>query len=180
VAPGEAPIDWRREPLQTVTDRTPFEVETSKGPATLTPRAAYEIAAVVEGSERYRFDAPGFVSPLDLILTWGELPTPSWRDKLDYSQQWRFFFWRTEDRALDADYVIAHAANTHLIPATRNLKRALLTIDRGNQVLLRGLLVDVSAPGFRWPTSLHRTDHGDQGCEILYVESVRIGDRLYS
>lgn len=134
---------------------------------------------MVEGSERYRFDAPAFVSPLDLILTWGDLPTPAWRDKLDYSQQWRFYFWRTADLALDAGYVIAHSANTHLIPASPNVGRALLAIDRGDEVVLRGLLVDVDAPGFRWTTSLVRTDHGDQGCEILYVESVRVGDRRY-
>lgn len=175
----EPPIDWSLDPLQTPTERPPFEVPTRRGSAMLTPRAEYDISAVVAGSERYRFDDPALLSPLDLILTWGELPTPAYRDKLDYSQSWRFFFWRTEDLDLDARYVIHHAANTHLIPANRNVKRALLAIDRGDEVRLGGLLVDASAPGFRWPTSLVRGDHGDRGCEILYVESVRIGNRIY-
>lgn len=179
IASDAAAIDWRREPIQTPTERTPFEVPTRSGPALLTPRAAYEIAAVVAGSERYRFDEPALVSPLDLVLTWGELPTASYRPKLAYSQQWRFYFWRTEDRSLDAGYVIRHSANTHMIPATPNVERALLALDVGDEVRLRGLLVDVAAPGLRWPTSLVRGDHGDGGCEILYVESVRIGEREY-
>ncbi len=148
--------------------------------ATLTPLASYDVAARVEGSEAYAFDASSFVSPLDLVLTWGELPTPAYRDRLEYSQQWRFFYWRSEDRSLDANYVIRHSANTHMIPANRNVERALEKIDAGDDVRLRGLLVDVRAGGgFRWTSSLVRTDHGDRGCELLYVESVQLGSRLY-
>lgn len=172
-------IDWRRDPVQSNTDRQPIELKTRRGPAVLTPRAAYDVAASVAGSEPYRFDASAFLSPLDLVLTWGDLPLPAWRERLDYSQQWRFYFWRTEDLELDADYVIRHSANTHLIPANRNLRRALFAIDAGDEVRLRGLLVDSSARDFRWETSLVRGDHGDRGCEVLYVESVQIGDRLY-
>lgn len=173
------PVDWRREPVQTPTDRAPFTVATSRGPARLLPRAVYDIAARVEGSERYRFDATAFLSPLDLILAWGELPEPRYRDRLDYSQSWRFYFWRSADPQLDASYVVRHSANTHLIPATANVRRALLAVARGDDVRLRGLLVDVSAPGLRWETSTVRSDHGDGGCEILWVESVELAGRRY-
>jgi hypothetical protein len=176
---AEAVIDWSRDPLQRETDRAPFELATRRGPATLTPRASYDIAAVAKSSERYWFDAPALVSPLDVVLAWGDVPRPAFDDKLDYSQSWRFFFWRTGDLSLDAGYVVAHTANTHLIPASRNVRRSLLGIDTGDEVRLRGLLVDVTTPGFRWPTSLVRDDHGDEGCEILYVESAQIGDRVY-
>ncbi len=119
------------------------------------------------------------MSPVDFALTWGELPTARYRDALDYSQSWRFFFWRTEDLSIDADYVIAHAANTHLIPANGNVEKALFAVDRGDDVRLTGLLVDVVGPGLRWPTSTVRTDHGDGGCEILWVEAVEVDGRRY-
>ena len=175
----DAPIDWSGEPVQSPTERPPFELPTRRGALTLVPRAAYDVAARVEGVERYRFDDLAFLSPLDLVLTWGELPTPRYRDALDYSQSWRFFFWRTADLSIDADYVVAHAANTHLIPANADLERVLLTIDRGDEVRLTGLLVDVRGPDLRWPTSTVRTDHGDGGCEILWVEAVELGGRRY-
>lgn len=176
---ADEPVDWRREPIQGATDRAPFTLETSRGQVRIVPRASYDVAARVEGTERYRFDATSFLSPLDLALTWGELPEPRWRDALDYSQSMRFFFWRTADRTLDRKYVITHAANTHLIPATANLRRALLAIDPGDDVRLTGLLVDVSARDLSWRTSTVRTDHGDHGCEILWVESAQVGDRRY-
>jgi hypothetical protein len=178
--PGDlAAIDWRRDPLQSETDRAPFEIASRKGGVTLAPRATYEISAVVESTERYWFDPPAVVSPLDVALAWGEIPTPAYRDRLSISQSWRFVFWRSDDPALDTGYVIAHAANTHTIPANPNVRRALLALDRGDEVRLSGLLVDVAAPGFTWGTSLVRTDHGDQGCEILYVESVVADGRVY-
>ena len=174
-----AAIDWRGDPVQRETDRPPFEIDSRKGAVTLRPRAGYEVSAVVESTERYWFDPPALVSPLDVALAWGEIPTPAYRDRLSISQSWRFVFWRSDDPAIDTGYVITHTANTHTIPANPNVRRALLGLGRGEEVRLSGLLVDVDAPGFTWETSLVRTDHGDKGCEILYVESVVEGGRIY-
>jgi hypothetical protein len=174
------PVDWRRDPVQTATERPPFELVTRKGTVRLTPRAAYDVAARVESKEPYWLDAVAFLSPFDVALAWGDVAEPELRRKLDVGQSWRFFFWRTSDPTVDVAYVIAHSANTHLIPASVNVRRALAAIDSGDAVRLRGLLVDVAgAGGLTWNTSLVRTDHGDRGCEILWVESVQIGGRLY-
>jgi hypothetical protein len=174
------PIDWSRDPIQTATTRAPFELVTSKGRVRLTPRATYDIAARVESKEPYWMDATAFLSPFDVALAWGRVAEPELRRKLTVGQSWRFFFWRTSDPTVDVAYVIAHSANNHLIPASLNVRRALAAIGRGDSVRLQGQLVDVAgADGLRWSTSLIRTDHGDHGCEIIWVESVQIGDRLY-
>lgn len=173
------PVDWRRDPIQAATERTPFTLETRRGALTLTPRASYDVAAVVASTQRYRFDGMAFLSPLDLALLWGELPTPEYRAKVDYAQDFRAFTWRSDEPELDRGYVIRHAANTHLIPANRNIERALLAIDAGDEVRLTGLLVDVAGPDLAWRTSTVRTDHGDRGCEILWVETVETGGRRY-
>ncbi|HSM13266.1 MAG TPA: hypothetical protein VLA66_04295 [Thermoanaerobaculia bacterium] len=173
-------VDWSRDPIQTPTDRAAFDLDTRKGRVTVTPRATYDVAAVVERVEPYWLDAVAFLSPFDLALAWGEVPTPAIRDRLDVGQSWRFFFWRTEDPSIDVGYVIEHSANTHVIPANANVRRALGTIDAGDEVRLHGLLVDVASDrGLTWQTSLVRTDHGDRGCEIVWVESVQIGSRFY-
>ena len=177
---AEQPIDWRRDPVQVPTDRPPFELQTSRGRVTLTPRASYDVAAVVERAEPYWLDATAFLSPFDLALAWGDVPSPEIRNRIDVDQSWRFFFWRTSDPSIDVDYVIRHSANTHVIPASANVRRALSIVDGGDPVRLRGLLVDVASErGLRWNTSLVRDDHGDRGCEILWVESVQIGGRVY-
>lgn len=179
-ARADAAVDWHRDPLQQATERTPIRLDTRHGRVTLTPRAAYDVAAVVESVEPYWHDATAFLSPFDLALAWGEVPTPAIRSRLEIEQSWRFFFWRTEDPSVDVDYVIRHTANTHVIPASVNVRRALASVDAGDEVRLRGLLVDVASDrGLTWKTSLVRTDHGDRGCEILWVESVQIGSRVY-
>jgi len=177
---AEAPVDWRRDPVQSPTDRAPFDLDTARGQVRITPRASYDVAARVESKEPYWLDATAFLSPFDLALAWGEVATPELRRRLDVGQSWRFFFWRTNDPEVDVGYVIRHSANTHVIPAGVNVRRALAAIDRGDLVRLRGLLVDVRGPrGLTWNTSLVRDDHGDRGCEILWTESVQIGDRQF-
>ena len=172
-------IDTRIEPVQSATARAPFELATRRGRVTVRPRAAYDISAWVAGVEPYRIDATAFLSPFDFALFWGDAAEPPLRDRLDVSQSWRFFFWRTPE-TVDTGYVIAHSANAHVIPGSANVRRALAAVDAGDRVRLRGLLVDVASEhGLSWTTSLVRTDHGDHGCEILWVESVQVGDRIY-
>jgi hypothetical protein len=179
-APAGAPPDSTREPLQEPTTRPPFELETRGGRVTVTPRAEYDIAAVVLGVEPYWLDATAFLSPFDFALAWGEVADPELYGKLDVDQSWRFYFWRTDDPAVDVGSVIRHSANTHLIPGSAGVRRALADVSAGDAVRLVGALVDVrSDRGLTWNTSLVRTDHGDGGCEILWVDSIQIGDRLY-
>ncbi|GMU64485.1 MAG: hypothetical protein AMXMBFR36_07590 [Acidobacteriota bacterium] len=181
--PGEtaaAPPDWSRDPVQLPSDRAAFAIDTRKGRVTVTPRAEYDVAAVVQSVEPYWYDATAFLSPFDFALAWGEVPGPELAGKLDVDQSWRFFFWRTDDPEVDVDYVIRHTANTHLIPGSANVRRALSRVSPGDEVRLTGALVDIrSDRGLVWNTSLVRSDHGDRGCEILWVDSVQIGDRLY-
>ncbi len=176
---AEGPIDWAAEPKQSEAGREAFTLDTRKGAVTLHPRAAYEAAAVVEGAERYRFDAPAFLSPVDLVLTWGELPRAPYEGEISYGQMTRYYYWRTT-AALDLAYIAEHSANTHLIPANGNVRRAVLTVGRGDEVRIRGLLVDVVAEnGMTWNTSKTRKDTGPGACELVYVEEIQVGDRVY-
>jgi len=60
------------------------------------------------------------------------------------------------------------------------VRRALLGIGREDAVRLAGLLVDAqAADGFRWGTSLSRTDSGMGSCELLWVEEAQVGQRVY-
>lgn len=178
--PAAALPEWRRDPVQGPTDRAAVTLETRGGRVTLTPRAEYDVAAVVQSVEPYWYDATAFLSPFDFALAWGEVPGPELAGKLEIDQSWRFFFWRTDDPGVDVDYVIRHTANTHLIPGSANVRRALAAVSPGDAVRLTGALVDVASDrGLVWNTSLVRSDHGDRGCEILWVDSIQIGDRLY-
>jgi hypothetical protein len=178
--PAAAAIDWRSEPIQEETRRAPFVRLTRRGEVRVQPRAAFDVSAVVAAAEPYSFDDGAFLSPVDLVLTWGELPREPYRSRVSYYQLTRYYFWRSRDAGLDGSYIATHSANMHLIPATNNLARALAHVGGGDLVRVRGLLVDVeAADGFRWRTSLSREDTGPGACELVWIEELQRGHRLY-
>jgi hypothetical protein len=177
--PTSEPIDWEREPIQTDTSRTPFTIETRRGVVTVHPRAEFDVSAVVASAEHYSLDAGAFVCPVDLAMTWGNLPQPPYKDRITYDQMDRFYFWRTAER-LDLNYIATHSANMHMVPSTKNLARALGGIGSGDRVRIKGLLVDIDRrDGFLWRTSMTRLDTGPGACELVWVEELQRSDRLY-
>ncbi len=174
--PADERIDPSTEPVQEATDREPFRVEAFH----LTPKASYDISAVVGSASCYRFDPFAAIAPVDAALTWGALPDPPYRGRVSYDQMSRFYLWSTRASDLDLRYIATHSANVHLLPATDNLRRALEALDAGDRVRLRGLLVDVVRKGgARIRTSTVRTDTGAGACEVLWVEWAQIGDTVY-
>ncbi len=174
------PVDWRSEPDQSPTDRAPFERSTRHGTFRIVPRAAYEVGAVVAHVDRYRFDHLAPLVPLDAVLTWGKLPEVPYRGRVAYDQMARFYLWSTHARNLDLRYIATHSANTHLLPSDSNLRKAILHLGRGDRIRIRGLLVDlVDGEGHTFKTSLTRTDTGAGACEVLWVQELQVGDRLY-
>lgn len=61
----------------------------------------------------------------------------------------------------------------HMIPANDAIEHQLKLIRAGNMVHLKGFLVEVTGKdGFRWKSSLSRTDTGGGACELVRVESL--------
>jgi hypothetical protein len=174
------PVDWTAEPVQADTDRPSFDVGKGKDRTTLDPRASFDISAVIAHDEHYRFDDGSFLVPVDLVMTWGKLPEEPYKSKVTYGQMTRYYFWRTSYPDLDLHYIQTHSANEHMIPADDNVRRALLTVGRGDRVRIQGLLVNARREdGFHWKTSITREDDGPGACELVYVEQIQIGRDVY-
>jgi len=174
--------DVRQDPIQTPEPREPFEHVAGRSRFRIVPRYRWDESARVVGEEPYRFGAAGSLIPEDLALAWGPLLEPPYAGKISYSQGSRFFFWRTRDGSLDRGTIVSHAANTHIIPATSRLERAVSAVSVGDDVRLEGWLVDVegiSDPSFHWGTSTSRTDEGPNSCETVYLERLTINERAY-
>jgi hypothetical protein len=145
----------------------------------LTRRARFQITARVLGTERYHLGREAELSPLDLALGWGVMSDSALLDQLKISQSGRWYHWRyTNALPVPDAQVIASSSNMHMIPARKSVERALKKLRVGDIVTLQGYLVDVDHPsGWRWRTSMSRTDSGNGACEIVYVESVSAGNR---
>ena len=170
------------EPAQAVADKAPFTHFARGKRYRLTPRFRWDESARVVGAEPYRLGAAGALLPEDLALAWGPILRPPYAGRVSYSQYSRFYFWRTRDGSLDRGTIVSHSANTHIIPATARLRRAIRCVSRGDDVRLEGWLVDVEGvddPSFRWTTSTSREDEGPNSCETVYLERLTINERVY-
>jgi hypothetical protein len=178
-------IDTSREPLQiTVTSQEPIILEGKNTELKITPVATYKIAALVVGTESYSYGWSAKISPVDLALAWGKLAEPELKKYISYSLSNRWVSFKLKEGSpCDVAYVICHASNNHIIPATRNVWYAVKTIREKKKVVLEGFLVSVSGTcGGKtvwWNTSLSRIDSGDGSCELFYVTKARIGNRVY-
>lgn len=161
------------EPLQ---GEVPDGATLRSGRWTLKVRAHYRITARILGLERYHFDALASLIPEDLALGWGPMSENKILRGLDISQSDRFYFWRAAaGEPLAKEAIIAHSANTHVIPENSLIAGRLSRLRRGEVVTLTGDLVDgVRDDGLWIKTSLVRTDSGAGACEVMLVREMAV------
>lgn len=137
----------------------------------LLPQADFSIRARVLSTENYFLGQEADLSRTDLALGWGSMSDSSILDLLRITQHSRFYFWGTEKLPISRKKITAHSANMHLIPATDEIAAAIGDVIEGDIVRFRGKLVDATNDdGWRWVTSLSRTDTGKGACELVFVE----------
>lgn len=178
-------IDTAAEPVQEmVEDAEPVRLEAGNYNWEIRPLARFSAGGVVVGRERYHMGWASDLVPCDLALAWGELVASGAYRDLSWSQGNRWYFWRWSGRfAYDNTFIARHSANVHIIPSTSTLRQAVCSLGPGDLVKLTGSLVHAEGAGENdrvvWRSSLSRDDTGDGSCELLYLESLQIGPRLY-
>jgi hypothetical protein len=142
----------------------------------ITPAAEFSLEARVLATETYHVGREADLSPIDLALGWGPMSDSAVLDRLQISQGNRFYFYRWSDQPpIPASEIVAHSANMHMIPASDEIKRRLDKVRVGQIVALSGYLVGVEAPdGWRWNSSMTRSDSGGGACELVWVDNVTV------
>jgi hypothetical protein len=133
--------------------------------------------ARVLSTERYWFDGASSVSPVDFAVGWGPMSDQRVIDKIGFGQSGRWYRYWPEGRdfPIPAPDVVSHTANMHMIPADKEMLKVLRSVRRGDRISLAGYLVLVeSKSGWKWDTSLSRTDTGNGACEIVWVKRLTI------
>lgn len=128
------------------------------------------------------------ILPTDVTIAWGQLAYATPQQEVRYWQENRSFFFTSNHRALSKDYILTHASNTHIMPASDNLRKAFKDLHIGDVVAMEGFLVNVKPlhkqdiiEGVNdwWPTSMFRDDTGAWASETMYVTQLKIGQKLY-
>ncbi|MCF7859245.1 MAG: hypothetical protein K9N07_07970 [Candidatus Cloacimonetes bacterium] len=152
--------------------------------AQIEPVAKYKVSAVVLSKKRYVSGWSAIISPLDLALGWGAVAQRENLDHIKTKQTLRWYRYRYDSTCtIGSDYISSHSSNHHIIPANKNIRKAVLFAKVNQEIVLDGYLVNVSgkfkARPVSWNTSKTRTDTGDRSCEIMFVTSVRLGTNIY-
>ena len=160
-------------PLQENIDRNAFELH--KGSYSVRPLAKFSLSARVLSRADYSWDTGAALAPVDLALGWGRMSDSSVLDKISISQSGRFYFWRVREFPIPEREIIESSANMHLIPGDASIEREIKRTRDGDIVEFDGYLVEVSGPnGYRWTSSLSRSDSGAGACELVWVEHFAI------
>lgn len=173
--PCSEPIEPTRQPVQGPVEPELGEIRLDVGGEAflIKPLARYRVAARVLSRERYWLGWTGKLAPIDLALGWGYMADPSVDRFIDWSQggRWYAFHW-SANSPFDSQQIALDSANTHVVPGSSNLRRALLAVNPGDTLLLSGYLIDArraAADDARWHSSLTRSDRGNGSCELMLV-----------
>lgn len=142
------------------------------------PMARFAIDARVLSREDYYLGKDAKLAPLDLALGWKRMADPAVYRQLDISQGRRWYFYRWQNAPpIPVQEIVASSANMHLIPANATVEKTLNKARKGGLVRLTGHLVNATdASGWRWTSSLTRTDSGANSCELVFVETAQVAD----
>ncbi|MCC6157625.1 MAG: hypothetical protein IT350_06190 [Deltaproteobacteria bacterium] len=180
-------IDPTRDPVQGAADSdSTWSFAWNGGQVVATNVASYRIDAKICGTQKYSKGSgwQAQVAPIDVCLMWGDLAVQELRGKVEFEQDMRWTHFRTAPGSpFTPNYVMTHAANTHVIAASDNVRRAVARLREGQVVRLDGHLVDLHGTHdgreIFWKSSRARDDDGAGACEVFLVQGVRVGDVVY-
>ncbi len=177
----------RKQPKQWETSLAPFEFTRDGYHYKITPRAEYDLAGLILSLRDYRFMSvrqSDQVFPMDLCVIWGGNTMGGGHNSPDISvsQHGRFCVIKT---GCGVRFDGRQLSNNHLLLAEPELDDVLGTLAPGDQVRIRGQLVDVEAflvgsggtydpKAFRLKTSTTRRDVQGGACEIIYARDIRV------
>ncbi|MHB1084678.1 MAG: hypothetical protein ACYCZA_07545 [Thiobacillus sp.] len=166
----------------TLAPKVPVQVDRSGLPSfsvggyQIKPAAEFSLQARVLSTEPYYMGREADLSPVDLALGWGPMSDSAVLNRLQISQNSRFYFYRWSDQPpIEPSEIVEYSANMHMIPASDEIKKRLSKVRAGQVVTLSGYLVRVQAPdGWHWNSSMTRSDSGNGACELVWVKSLTV------
>ena len=148
------------------------------GDYAIKPLAKFSLSARVLSRADYSWDTESALAPIDLALGWGRMSDSAVLERIDISQSGRFYYWHVREFPIPEREIIESSANMHLIPADETVLHDIERVRAGDVVSFDGYLVEADGPnGYRWVSSLSRSDSGTGACELVWVEHFGITPR---
>lgn len=167
-------------PVQGDTEAKDFIKEIFGQKYFITPRAKYELTGLVvslndldEAWFNIDYDDDPY-NMKDICVIWGgNLVSGDYRKVEFWSGLWTCYF-RFND---DVSFNPHELSNNHLLPGDMAVAARIEGVEVGDQMRLRGFLVDYELNGMMRATSLTRNDTGNHACEVVYVTDFEVFKR---
>lgn len=142
---------------------------------TLSGLATYHIHARVLGTKDYFFDNTSEISPVDFALGWGAMSDNRTLETVSIKQDGRWYFVESRNNELSIKEIMSLSANTHMIPASEDIRRVLMKTKAGHLIEASGYLVEANSDSVDgWRSSTSRTDIGNNSCEVFLVQEITL------
>lgn len=140
---------------------------------TIASLESFRISGRVLSVRTYNSGREAELSPLDIALGWGGMADLGNINQLELAQRNRWLYWKAQRLPMPRAELVASMANIHIIPADAAVVAQLADLPVGVMVELHGDLVEARGEdGWRWRSSLSRTDTGAKSCELLLLRKV--------
>jgi hypothetical protein len=177
--PGEVRSDLLTPPRQEVTEREAFEFAYQDHTVRVRPVADYELWGLVVSHNNIDSIADIYhdsssVDTKDLCVVWGSNLQSGEIDRVSFeSGPWTCYFSYPEGVRFRGSEI----SNNHLVTDRDELREALDDIRVGDQIHVRGVLVDYQVDDWHdfWrQTSRVRTDSGNGACEVFFFDEIEV------
>jgi hypothetical protein len=186
--PARLQAELDAEPKQIRVSRPVLKTSVNGVDYRIQPRYSYDISALIVSLHHsdswwdYAHKAwDDHINLMDLCVVWGESARSGAYRAISFSNnQWECA-WSASSREAWNAFNQAEVSNNHMVTDDPAIARALRQLHVGDQVRVRGYLVDYTTfrngvPAGTRVSSEVRTDTGNGACEVLYVESLELLD----
>ena len=180
------PIDITKNPVQTPDLFAKDIIIISNGAKfILKPVAYYKISGIIIAKNTHFFmDYGAKISPIDVGIAWGKMAEPEYDKYMHYNSYSRILHWNYKRSfPFTYNFLNSHVSHNHIIPANKNILNAIKSCKIKEAISLEGYLVNVihrdKRSILKWNTSISRYDTAIGACEVMYVNKIRVGDKVY-
>jgi len=179
------------DPIQIKIEEEPFIISKGELNAEIVPRYDYDLYGLVvaDYNSEVWHDVTHEDDPFnskDICAIWGRNLKNNLHQQARYSHGEFTCYYKTETWDIYRAFNEEQFSNSHLLPASESVYERIMSTKVGDQVHIKGMLVDyrILAPGiktgFRRSSSI-REDKGNGACEVIYVtgfEVLKIGNPI--
>jgi hypothetical protein len=179
--------DLLKDPVQTNTTRENFSFSYRNKNYQVKPVAGYELWGLVVSKNNINawynyYHDKNSVNLKDICIVWGKNITDSvYNDPNITFKSGEWTCYANWNGHMTKTFYPDNLANNHLLTANANLQKIIRDVQIGDQIYLKGSLVDyteVGQPQYRM-TSISRTDSNSDSrsggaCEIVYVDEFKV------